>query len=94
MTAAGLALGARQQVQVWQQGTALRWHAVIVAPDSVSGIPFLQPIDCDSCRVTVAREAVDSIRLGNPVAGFWQSVGLVMGGLVAFCALACPRAMN
>jgi hypothetical protein len=78
----GLGLGAlppRQQVQVWSAGRMDRWHAVVIAADSVSGIPFLQAVDCDSCRRHVPRAQVDSLRLGNPTAGFWKTVGLVIG---------------
>ena len=67
----------RQQVQVWRRGDVMRWHAVHLATDSVSGVPFLRPVDCDSCRVALPRAGVDSIRLGNPVAGFWKTIGLV-----------------
>jgi hypothetical protein len=69
----------KQQVEVWQQGRVRRWHAVAISADSLSGIPWLQPVTCDSCRVTVPRTGVDSIRLGNPTAGFWKSFGLVVG---------------
>ncbi|HTY05820.1 MAG TPA: hypothetical protein VMC86_04830 [Gemmatimonadales bacterium] len=64
----------RQQVEVWQGDSARRWHAVRVSDDSVSGIPFLRPIDCDSCRIAIARASVDSVRLGDPVGGFWLGV--------------------
>ena len=72
-------LEVRQQVQVWHGGTTDRWHAVVIGPDSVSGIPFLSPIDCDSCRLALPRAAVDSVRLGDPVAGFWKTYALVIG---------------
>ena len=68
----------RQQVQVWQHGQAVRWHAFVMAQDSVSGVPFLRSVACDSCRQTLARAEVDSVRLGNPVAGFWKTMGLVI----------------
>lgn len=69
-------LSPRQQVQVWLHGTALQWHAVRLTADSISGVPFLQPVECDSCRTRIARAEVDSLRLGNPVGGFWRKVGL------------------
>jgi hypothetical protein len=68
----------RQQVQVWAGGQTLRWHGVVIEADSISGVPFRQPPDCDSCRVKVARQRVDSVRVGNPTAGFWKTFGLVM----------------
>ena len=80
----------RQQAQVWHQGRAEHWHALIVSPDSISGVPYLRPPDCDSCRVVLPRAQVDSVRFGNPVAGFWKTAGLVVGipvlVLVVWCA--------
>lgn len=80
----------RQQVQVWSGGSARRWHAVQVGPDSIRGIPYLRPIDCDNCRISLPRASVDSLRLGNPVAGFWSTVAvvLVVPTLVVFVACA------
>lgn len=82
-------LPARQQVQIWQQGRVERWHAVTLTDDSITGIPYLQPVTCASCRVGLPRPAVDSIRWGNPVAGFWKTVGLIVAiptaGLMILC---------
>jgi hypothetical protein len=75
-------LAPRQQVQVWHQGQAAQWHALRVRSDTISGIPYFKPIECDSCRVALPRSVVDSIRAGNPVAGFWKSVALVLGIMV------------
>ncbi len=85
------ALPPRQQVQVWQGGSALRWHGVRVSADSVSGISFLQPVTCDSCRTALPRASVDSIRLGSPVAGFWKSVGLISGTFVLAGLIYCSQ---
>jgi hypothetical protein len=82
-------LPVRQQVQVWHHGQVLRWHAVFVAPDSVSGVPFLQPVDCDTCRVSLARDRIDSLRVGNPVAGFWKTFALVVGAPVLTLVIIC-----
>jgi hypothetical protein len=82
-------LPARQQVQVWQRGRALQWHAVSVSSDSVTGIPFHKSADCDSCRLTMPRSQVDSLRLGNPTAGFWKTVGLVVGIPVLAVVVIC-----
>jgi hypothetical protein len=85
------ALSPHQQVQVWQGGTALRWHAVRVSADSVSGISFLQPTSCDSCRTALPRASVDSIRLGSPVAGFWKTIGLISGAFVVAGVIYCSQ---
>jgi hypothetical protein len=88
-------LSPRQQVQVWRGGTMLRWHAVRVEPDSINGIPWLRPLDCDSCRRSLPRAGVDSVRLGNPIMGFWKTVGLVLAFpaaiVIAYCWHGCPN---
>ena len=78
-----------QQVQVWSERQALRWHAVVVRQDSISGVPFLTAPACDSCRRTLPLAVVDSIRVGRPVAGFWRTVGLVIGLPLAVMMVLC-----
>jgi hypothetical protein len=51
-------------------------HSVIVGSDSVSGVPFHLPPECDSCRAAVARSMMDSMRLGNQERGALRSLGL------------------
>jgi hypothetical protein len=79
----------RQQAQVWHQGRAERWHVLVISADSVSGVSFMRPVDCDSCRVVLPRAQVDSIRLGNPVAGFWKTVGLIVAVPMLAFAIVC-----
>lgn len=71
-------LAPHQQVQVWHAGAVEQWYAVEVTADSFSGIPISSPQSCDSCRHRMARSAVDSVRLGNPLAGFVKTAGLVV----------------
>ncbi len=73
----------RQQVQVWQGRQRLRLHAIRVDHDSVSGVPFQKPTDCDSCRISLPSSTVDSLRAGNPTAGFLKSVALTLGTWLA-----------
>ena len=81
-------LPARQQVQVWASGQVLRLHGVIVRADSVSGVPFFKPLDCDSCRVGIPRAEVDSLRIGDPMDAFWGTTALgVVVTLVVLCRL-------
>jgi hypothetical protein len=82
----------RQQVQVWRGNTATRLHAVVITSDSVSAVPYWRPIECDTCRVQIARAEVDSMRFGNPVAGFWKTVGLVLAIPAAFWVGGCLEA--
>ena len=66
-----------QQVRVWHDGTVERWHSMIITEDSILGVHWLEPRGCDSCRVGFARSEVDSVQVGNPMGGFWRSVGVV-----------------
>jgi hypothetical protein len=84
----------RQQFEVWHNGRAERMHAVLLTADSISGIPYLRPEDCDTCRVALARTAVDSVRLGHPERGFWKSVGLVLGGALVLGVVACAAGLG
>jgi hypothetical protein len=79
----------RQQVQVWSGGQMRRWHAVRVTEDSISGVLFAQSPSCADCRGSLARSAVDSVRIGNPVAGFWKTIALTLGVSAALMAIWC-----
>ena len=72
-------LATGQQVQVWQGTRRVQLHAVRVSQDSISGVPFQKPADCDSCRISLPSSAVDSLRAGDPTAAFLKSVGLTLG---------------
>jgi hypothetical protein len=73
-----------QQVQVWQGTRRVQLHAVRVDPDSISGVPFQQPADCDSCRISLPSSTVDSLRAGDPTAAFFKSVALTLGTWLTF----------
>lgn len=66
-----------QQAQLWTRDGMVRLHGLRLANDSVSGISFLQPLSCDSCRISFSQERVDSIRVGDPTGGFWATLGLI-----------------
>lgn len=68
---------AEQRVEVWTHGEAYQLHAVTVGADSVRGVRWWHSPDCDSCRVAIARAAVDSVR--TPV-----SDGARTGALMLF----------
>ncbi len=55
-----------------------RWHATTMTSDSIVGIHWLTPIECDSCRVSLPLATVDSIRVGDPAKGFWKSYGFAV----------------
>ena len=65
----------QQQVQVWSGRQARVLHGVAFGTDSVTGIPFHRPLDCDSCRVAISWIGVDSVRLGDMDHGAYRSIG-------------------
>jgi hypothetical protein len=73
----------RSQLQVWQGGRYTILHGITLDSATLSGVPFTQPLTCDSCRVQLALGTVDSLRVGNKERGFLRSTGLVLGiGLI------------
>jgi hypothetical protein len=49
-------------------------HAVRFTADSVSGVPWLQPPSCDSCRVSFALRDVTHAEAGHPERNFWVAL--------------------
>jgi hypothetical protein len=63
----------------------LHWTA-----DSVFGRPYLAGLDGDTAKVVaIPSSRVDSVRTGNPSAGLWKTVGLVVLGSVVVLMAAC-----
>ena len=52
----------RDRYELWSQGTGHQLHSLRLTPDSVSGVPWWNDPQCDSCRVAFARPAIDSVR--------------------------------
>ncbi len=48
-------------VLIWSGDKVEKWHAVVITPDSVSGIPYQISLKCDSCRRSLPRSQVDSM---------------------------------
>ena len=71
-------LPVRAQVQLWMGRQTRVLHAVTVGSDSVSGVPFHLPPECDRCRVAVARHTIDSMCVGNQERGALRSLGLAI----------------
>jgi hypothetical protein len=65
----------------------IRLPGMVLTDDSLSGIPSLQPLTFDSCRAVLSRSGVDSLCTGDPVAGLWGVVVLVVAPLLV---VACP----
>ena len=73
-------------VWVWNGGTVEKWHAVVIAPDSVSGIPYRLSLECNSCRRSMPRAQVDSMKLGSATKGIGRT-SLEVAGAVGFLIL-------
>jgi hypothetical protein len=81
----------RKQVLVYHGGGVERWHAVAVTRDSIVGIHWLRPIECDSCRTALPLAQVDSIEVGDPSLGARKSMALGYGALVVISWYLCSR---
>ena len=51
-------------VWIWSAGKVEKWHAVVITPDSVSGIPYTMALECGRCRRSMPRAQVDSMKVG------------------------------
>ena len=71
-------VASKQQVQVWSGGRAVQLHAVRLTVDSIYGVRFTDDPRCDSCRISIARAGVDSVRTGNPAGGFAGTLGVIL----------------
>ncbi len=49
-------------VVIWSAGGVEKWHAVVITQDSVSGIPYDTSLKCASCRRSIPRAQVDSMK--------------------------------
>jgi hypothetical protein len=77
----------RERFQLWRGGTAIVVHGLEASDDSLSGVPAWRPPSCVSCRVAVARDEVDSLRVRKYSAGrTWILVGSVLGIVVLLAA--------
>ncbi len=83
-------------VWIWSGGTVEKWHAVVITENSVSGIPYRMPLWCGSCRLSIPRTRVDSMKLGYHTV---PEVVLVGAGALtaltlaeaAVCTVVAPR---
>jgi hypothetical protein len=57
----------------------VRLHGVTFERDSVSGIPWLEHLSCDSCRVHYSLADISQARIGEPGRAAWSIVLPVVG---------------
>ena len=80
-----------KQIQVWAGERSWRLHGVRVTPDTVSGIHFMDPLECDSCRISLPLAAVDSIKTGRSEAA---SIAIVVVPVGLFLLIATAIASS
>lgn len=56
----------------------VRLHGVEFSHDSISGIPWLEHLSCDTCRVRYALADVTGLRKGDPGSGAWFLLGPIL----------------
>ena len=72
-------------VWIWSSGGKFeKWHAVVITAGSVSGIPYRMALQCDSCRRSMPRAQVDSMKLGRQTRApkALEIAGVVVAGLL------------
>ena len=83
------ALDARTVLEFHVRDSLVRLHGVRLERDSLSGIPWLEHLTCDTCRVRYAVADISQPRTGNPGAGAWNILvpfALVFGMLYAIAS--------
>ena len=85
-----------QPVWIWSGGQVNKWHAVVITQDSVSGIPYRMSLKCDSCRRSLPRTQVDSMKLGYHTVPEYVIDGTGILAVLtlaeaAVCAVVAPR---
>ena len=68
-------------------GSLVRLHGVRFTRDSVNGVPWLDHLSCDTCRVSYALGTVTEIRTGHPGRAAWWIMGPLIGVGLAILAL-------
>jgi hypothetical protein len=83
-------LDSRTVLEFHARDSLIRLHGVRFTRDSLSGIPWLDHLSCDSCRVTYRLSDISGVRTGDPGAGAWVVAGpmLVITGFIAALTLA------
>jgi hypothetical protein len=80
---------------IWSGDKVEKWHAVVITTDSVSGIPVRMGLQCDSCRRSMPRAQVDSMKLspyhGGKGPNILEVAGVVVGLLVVELVLSGSR---
>jgi hypothetical protein len=69
---------AEKRLEVWSQGKRYPLNHVTLDADSVHGVRWWDHPECDSCRVSLARAAVDSVRISRYDGGDTGALALIV----------------
>jgi hypothetical protein len=84
-------LDSRTVLEFQAKNQLVRLHGVEFKRDSLSGIPWLEHLNCDTCRVRYALSDISQARTGNPGAGAWLVAGpMLFVGFVGALILLNP----
>jgi hypothetical protein len=72
----------------------VRLHGVQFSRDSVSGIPWLDHLSCDTCRVAYALSEVSHARIGDPGKGAWTIAVPMLAVVGGFTVIALAYAFG
>ena len=86
-------LDRRTVLEFQAKNQLVRLHGVEFKRDSLSGIPWLDHLTCDTCRVRYAFSDISQARTSNPGAAAWLVAGpmLFVGFVGALILLNPPR---
>jgi hypothetical protein len=70
-----------EPVWIWSGGEVMKWHDVVITPDSVAGFPYKKSLHCDGCRQSIPRAQVDSMKVGYHTLP--ENVALMLGVVTA-----------
>ncbi len=77
----------RTTVRVHTDTGNVTLHAVRIANDTLSGIPWTEHTSCESCRVRFALGGISRLETGNPGAPAWWILGPFVGFILLGLAL-------
>jgi hypothetical protein len=83
ITCSGWHLQSASEIEIWRGSQAITLHGVHVLEDSISGVPLWQRPECDSCRIAVSLETVDSLRMVDTERSWMILAGLPFAALGA-----------
>jgi hypothetical protein len=77
----------RQEIEIWRDSKAVTLHGVRVLTDSLSGVPLWRSPSCDSCRVALPLDTIDSLRSVHTERSWMLLAGLPFVALGVFGAV-------